>query len=58
MPPFVIEYRGSNWEPTNPATELKFTIVLPYLKFLPASLKKGVKCLVPKNTPVKLIDIN
>ena len=58
IPPFVIEYNGSSWEPTRPATELRLIIVLPNFVFFPASVKKGTKYLVLKNTPVKLIDIS
>ena len=58
IPPFVIEYNGSSWEPIRPATELRLIIVLPNFVFFPASVKKGTKYLVPRNTPVKLIDIS
>ena len=58
IPPFVIEYNGSSCDPTNPATELRLIIELPKLDFSPALVRKGIRCLIPKNTPVKLIDIN
>ena len=32
--------------------------MLPNFVFFPASVNKGTKCLMPRKTPVKLIDIN